>query len=474
MSTRHFILFVTLSSLAISCSDDDVPIDSGTPDTRRLDATSEHDVSDAEGDPPSVDAEASAELGFDPSNLGPWVHQYVQNDLPDIGRWCSTILFDSSGSVQCMTSFDTYRDLGVESRVFLQDGLPSDLEEVNSRGPHRIVVFFVNSLTLEEGTIVRTIGNSPMAIVATKSIRLERGSLGRDLVGWVGGRSYFSRDEPTGEGLGGGSFGAETGSGGGFCFSGGSGSRASSDSRGAMYGNAELIPFLPGSGGGTTPEHGPEGGNGGGALHLVAGESIYVGPNARIVANGELGVELSQYASGGGSGGAILLEAPNVEVRGLLQARGGRGGDADHGGDGGAPPTDGQNGGSWGEFGGGGGSHGRIRINSDSGASAIAIDAILEPGIDTGCATFGSLHPRTNPDAPETASCGESTATNECENCLFERCCEVLAPCWSDELCEFCIQAEEPGPACDTSIALSDAAACLRNFCTGCDLVTSR
>jgi hypothetical protein len=152
-------------------------------------------------------------------------------------------------------------------------------------------------------------------------------------------------------------------------------------------------------------------------LEIVSGTSILIGSTGVINMGG--GALKINYGSGGGSGGAILLEAPSVTVRGVLAANGGGGtatnaGEAQDGlagdqpamgssqdatrraGNGGAgmlanggkaePPLAGLS------SGGGGGGVGRIRINTGCGGMAtVAMSAVISPAESTGCYTKGML-----------------------------------------------------------------------------------
>jgi hypothetical protein len=231
---------------------------------------------------------------------------------------------------------------------------------------------------------------------------------------------FFSPSSPgPGSGLGG--VAQSTGFGGGsFCGVGGSGgvSTGSVPAGGATYGTANLIPLVAGSGGGG-PGYAGAYAAGGGAIQIVAGQSITVGPYGSINAGGR-----GSGYNGGGSGGAILLEAPTVVVQGALAANGGGGssgqlslvpgaagnpsdepalggedsnvdGGVSTGGNGsagtvlngtnGGPPEEGYWGGS------GGGGAGRIRINTATGFANIVTGSIISPDPSTLCMTQGTL-----------------------------------------------------------------------------------
>jgi hypothetical protein len=197
--------------------------------------------------------------------------------------------------------------------------------------------------------------------------------------------------------------------GGSYCGSGGHGGTMSGPaaSGGATYGNATLIPLLGGSASGSSASNVCNSGGGGGAIQIVAGQSITIGAYGAISAGG---------GAGGGSGGAILLEAPLVTIRGTLAANGGsdvsnatanarpalgseRGGlmvggngsagGVVNGGDGMPVASNGVT-----SIGNGGGGAGRIRINTANGGANITSGAVISPDLTTGCATQGTLGQR--------------------------------------------------------------------------------
>lgn len=217
---------------------------------------------------------------------------------------------------------------------------------------------------------------------------------------------------------------ASGGGGGSYCGVGGMGALMTPPFPigGTTYGTPSLTPLLGGSAGQGNCGHS---GDGGGAVQIVAGGSISVRQYASINAGGFGGA----CATAGGSGGAILLEAPTVQIAGSIAANGGSGstpiaagadatanakpaiggstGDdagLSRGGNGSAGMViNGGNGvyGSDGNSGGGGGA-GRIRINTKTGSSTIATTGIVSPalagnggGADGGmaCATQGIITP---------------------------------------------------------------------------------
>jgi hypothetical protein len=211
------------------------------------------------------------------------------------------------------------------------------------------------------------------------------------------GHTYFS-------GGGGGGFGTAGGSGGSVT------TIALGGSGGSASGNETLIPLRGGCPGGVTSLFG----KGGGAIQLSSATSIAVnGPiTADALAAGAF------FGEGGGAGGAILLEAPIVDVSatGRLFVRGAGGKAANSatgttqadalfqpggtcgsacGGDGGngaslsTPAQPGQDyHGTFGEkddgAGGGGGGLGRIRINTADGTFNPAVGALISGVLTSG------------------------------------------------------------------------------------------
>jgi hypothetical protein len=192
------------------------------------------------------------------------------------------------------------------------------------------------------------------------------------------------------------------------------------------YGNPELSPLRGGSTGGVT-EPASGAGRGGGVLQLVAGASITVATGGVIAVTGKGG---AQFGIGGGSGGALLLEAPLLKINGTLSANGGAGangltGGPDGtltaepargtkedgpgrkvtvGGNGGAGTTpagtagtttgDASSGPSDSARAGGGGGAGRIRLNSRCGAVGLGPRAIITPALCEECGSQGRITPR--------------------------------------------------------------------------------
>lgn len=187
-------------------------------------------------------------------------------------------------------------------------------------------------------TFTRNEANTPVYILATGTVTITgninvSGSQGNNVKGGEGGPGGFDGGSPgsvsipsgAGYGPGAGRGGANSsttvdGAGSGAFATVGSG--GNSTRKGALYGNALLIPIIGGSGGGGTDGTPGAGGGGGGGAILIASTT-------RIDLTGDVGAEgatSTSSASNGGSGGAIRLVAPVVAGTGRLFARGSGGG----------------------------------------------------------------------------------------------------------------------------------------------------
>lgn len=290
----------------------------------------------------------------------------------------------------------------------------------------RLSVFVVRSLRVEASALVDVSGGHlPVAIVALDSMTL-LGSV-RVRPGYGGG-FYNAKPDLAGAGPGGGAGGLGTtkqgGAGGAYCGSGGAGgvedkSAASPNARSTAYGSPTLVPLVGGSAGGRSSI---TDGAGGGAIELVAGNGFTLGAGAFVSVPGGAGFQgglaADQEATGGGSGGAILIEATTVTIDGVLAANGGGGGSGAGGSGGGggkasepghdqdakpaaggfgggaggagdaADATDAQSGSTFSAPGGGGGA-GRIRVNSASGARKGA--GTITPSEKSTCFTQGKV-----------------------------------------------------------------------------------
>lgn len=286
----------------------------------------------------------------------------------------------------------------------------------------KVGVYIARSIRVEPNARLTFKGTYGIAIVALDTFEIlgaiDAGA--QDSYATAGGFRAAQQAESKGGGPGGGGAGSSTNGGGGgsFCGVGGKGAAIAGGTPsmgGAVYGNAEIVPLVGGSAGGTAALAGNSG-TGGGALQLAAGKSLRVTASGSVSSGGGGGVFWgavgSQHGAGGGSGGAILIEAPSVEIAGIVAANGGGGGGKDTAKNGGPEETgaagsvdpSGSNGGNgsagadpkggdavWvsGNGAGGGGGGGRIRINTTGGAATIT--GKLSPSVASTCASEGTL-----------------------------------------------------------------------------------
>ena len=365
------------------------------------------------GDAATSDAPAIGVLGFVPSNLGSTLDSVDVSKLVDI---------DVTG----VSTFSSECNSRGDGRCFTTTLTQSDGTQV--------IVYFAKSWRIEPNANVAPGGDKAIILVALETLdvlgKIEMSAQGMSAVG--GG---FNGATAAGGGKGGGALGAGAantpgvgGGGGAFCGGGGAGGNASGATGGGgqPYGAATLVPLAVGSAGGGGALFG---GGSGGAIELVAGQSINVESQGVIAAGGGGGYSgngngTGQSGSGGGSGGGILLEAPSVTVAGTVSVNGGGGGggsgspnsqngvDATEnaqaaaggnsgttgaGGTGGAGATSAGAVGAIGDLsgagnnaaGGGGGGAGYIRINTKTGAATIS--GTLSPATGTTCTTQGTL-----------------------------------------------------------------------------------
>ncbi|CAN5208600.1 hypothetical protein BH09MYX1_BH09MYX1_12320 [soil metagenome] len=294
----------------------------------------------------------------------------------------------------------------------------------------KLGVFVARSFTVEPNAVIRVEGANALVLVALDRIDI-RGTVEANTQTspyFMGAGAYpvdASKSNVGGFGPGGGGSGTgeTSGGGGSFCGIGGAGAAftGTAATGGASYGTASLIPLFGGSSGGVsfaTP------GAGGGAIQMIAGSSITVSGTIHVGGEGAYKGGIynppnSQNARGGGSGGAIFLEAKAITVSGALAANGGGGGQGHQGalganatadGKAAAGGNDGTHGSAGGDgsdgsgvdgkpgqvdpsttAGGGGGGAGRIRINTLTGTAALT--GTISPATTSACATVGIVAP---------------------------------------------------------------------------------
>ncbi len=207
---------------------------------------------------------------------------------------------------------------------------PQPFVQTQSGGPDA-VVFLMNSLRVQSGTTLRVHGNRPAIFVVTNDATIEGalnadGDVASSTPGAGGGVACGASTGANGASALGYSGG---GGGGGYATVGGIGGAQVSlagGSAGAARGNTQLVPLLGGCNGGRS-DVSVNPGVAGGALQISAlGDLVVTGS---IEANGGNGImpALSNHGgSGGGSGGAILIEASNLSfTASMLHVNGGDG-----------------------------------------------------------------------------------------------------------------------------------------------------
>lgn len=188
-------------------------------------------------------------------------------------------------------------------------------------------VYYFNNLDISNGAIVTIEGEyttdddgQGVTINLDGDFTMEAGTLITGV-----GQGHGAESGP-GKGL----QGPGNASGGGGSYGGIGGTGLFDGAPGDVYGNNErYYPYFLGSGGGNCL--GGAGGSGGSALSIRSlGDVVISGDIDLSGANGGLG--LSEFGSGGGSGGSIFLSGHNFSGAGNIKANGGNGGAAAGGG----------------------------------------------------------------------------------------------------------------------------------------------
>lgn len=251
----------------------------------------------------------------------------------------------------------------------LNAGVDSRCEVVPQAGTRDLCVIAAGSITIQDGLAV--LGGRPLVLLADTTIHIESVLDAASVRGGKTGPGAPQLCGTDGNGSDGSSSGSAGGAGGTFGFRGGNGADGAGGASDG-FGSPLVTPLFdvragcPGfRGGAVNSGSRAQGGDGGGAVYLVAGEAIDVTATGSINASGAGGQhgDIASGGGGGGAGGLIVLDAPSVTVAGELFARGGGGG----GGGGTAPgmngleatsATSGAGGGAGGTSGGGAGAPG--------------------------------------------------------------------------------------------------------------------
>jgi hypothetical protein len=312
-------------------------------------------------------------LGFVPTNFNPTSIQVIDaGPFGGDGGWANAPDVCIPGSGNACPPTDAGQSLPPAMTIAMDDP------------DHTLADLYVlRSLTVDVAAYLSIAGPRPVILAVLTTV---------DVKGSV---TVSAGAMESGPGIGQGGASTYQGSGGSYCGIGGAGNGYAT---GSAYGTPTLHPLLGGSDGGGRSDYA---GLGGGALEIAAGMSIDVGIQGSINAGGTGAAGPTHSGSGnsGGSGGALLLEAPTVSIRGAIATNGGGGGSGPIGTANDQPAGNGSAGtqinGGPGPDGGGGGA-GRIRINTASGAATITgiVSPSLEPGPDGGspCATQGTLN----------------------------------------------------------------------------------
>ena len=341
----------------------------------------------------------------------------------------AALIVTSGDTVTLNTDDGTIEDGTGRTRRMAGVGINNGIsyERQAQAGAPGLGIFSVDSLVIEAGgTLVATGSDVPVILVGGDAVidgTIDVSASGR--LGGIGGFDGGGRDNDGGGGNAGGEVGGRDGTslggggGGGHAGSGGDGGDDGSGSGGnggAVIDDPGGTPLVGGGGGGGSPsilDNGSHGGGGGGAVQVSAGTSLAVGSTGIVRASGDGGDAGWSSGGGGGAGGSIVLQAPTIDIAGIVVANGGGGGggqpavleaatpgengrddtDRARGGDG---PGGGKNGGPGGAVsdlsggdgqdggpaGGGGGAAGRVSFYSDSGG--LSESGTVSPDAFTG------------------------------------------------------------------------------------------
>lgn len=306
---------------------------------------------------------------------------------------------------------------GIELRpagVGIMNGISYE-REAQSGGAPGLGIFSLDNLDVQSGGFLTGEGSDALVILVGGEVMIagEVDVSASSRFAGVGGFNAGTRDnDGENEVAGGGAgerrdFELSGGGGGGHAANGGRGGDngdANGGEGGEVLDDSTGTPLMGGGGGGgnaTIGGSGRSGGGGGGAIQISAGTAIVVSGVVRAAgAGGRAGWS---SGGGGGAGGSIVLQAPRLDISGVVQSNGGGGGggqpavieDAQPGEDGldergrangGNGPGGGRNGGDGGSAenltgqdgqdggpaGGGGGAAGRVSFYAEGGAPSVS------------------------------------------------------------------------------------------------------
>jgi hypothetical protein len=216
---------------------------------------------------------------------------------------------------------------------------PSPLVRTQTGGPD-VVVVPVRNLTLAAGSTIKLTGTRPVIFAvfgnATIAGIIDAGASGTT-PGAGGNVSCGTSQGGSGSGDTARFGGASGGGGGGLGTAGGKGGKADTDGSssnggiaGVARGSAAQSPLVAGCAGGLAGDCGTAGGAGGGGVQLSVAGALKVSGTVRSDGGAgatPCGASDEGGGTGGGSGGAILLESASLDLTGsTLHANGGTGG----------------------------------------------------------------------------------------------------------------------------------------------------
>ena len=231
-----------------------------------------------------------------------------------------------------------------DTHVLTVDGVATDVPHMTIVTKGQMVdAILGHNVFVVQGVVLRANGKLPFAIVASGSIQLEQSAMINAAAGGAGALDSCSAPALPGTNAIGGAGG---GGGGGYGAAGGAGGPGNKDG-GKVLGGAAGFSFGPppgpqggcpggkGGNGGVPLGIGGAGGLGGGAIYLLAADTIRLGDAAVLNASGGGGKGGAASAGqgdagggGGGSGGMVWLEAPHVVgTQSQIAANGGGGGE---------------------------------------------------------------------------------------------------------------------------------------------------